>query len=107
MSIEKAIKIIALRWTNSGGSHSDDLLEDIRDALKEHCDWVPRDIGKNSYDIDHTALLKTKEYGKDFYRATDEEWAAWLDHGTMTYNMRQWAITFFLEDEMAKEIAAL
>lgn len=107
MSLEREIKSIALRWANTGGSHSDDLLEEILSALKSECIWEPRNIREESYDIDHVAILKSKDYKKEFYRATDEEWAAWLTEDRMTYNMRQWAAAFFVEDEMQKENDAL
>ncbi len=49
-SFENDIKNLAIRWSESGGSHSDDLLEELFDSLVYHFpDWNPESKDAQSY----------------------------------------------------------
>jgi hypothetical protein len=107
MSLKREIKSIALRWANSSGSHSDDLLEEILDALKKECDWAPKRIRNTATDEELVAILKSMDYAQSWYRVSDQEWEDWKSKEQMGHTLRQWAESFYYDREMAKEMKAL
>lgn len=42
-TFEDDFKFLVTRWNNSGGSHSDDLLEELIDLAAVHLGWKPKE----------------------------------------------------------------
>jgi len=117
MSFELSIKELAARWTNSGGSHSDDLLGDLTDILKAELDWEPTEynlylMDRENYDellrvwfgkySEHLLTLDPSFEMGEFLRDT-EGWNEYQKSGKLTYQMTNLARGFYTESMLNSE----
>lgn len=59
MSFENRIKRLATVWTNTSGSHSDDLLEEIVEILQDELGFTPKEYPYNmSFDTKMDTINK-------------------------------------------------